>query len=224
MCGRYTLTVDKDQLSEHFGCPVIVPDYRPRYNAAPSQLMPVVWDERGQTNLTMMKWGLVPHWAKDPALGNKLINARAETLAEKPAFRDSFQRRRCIIPADGYYEWMKLGQIKQPMRIVLKSQEPFGMAGLWDRWTDAEGHVLSSFTVITTAAAGPVRHIHNRMPLILNRADEADWLHSELKSLTEATSFLAQLKPSEHLKAYPVDPMVNSPVHDRPELIMPVND
>ncbi len=221
MCGRYTLTVDKDQLSERFGCPVIVPDYRPRYNAAPSQLMPVVWNEQGQNNIKMMNWGLVPRWSKDPTLGSKLINARAETLAEKPSFRDSFQRRRCLIPADGYYEWMKLGKSKQPMRIVLKSRELFGMAGLWERWSNSEGYALYSFTIVTTAATGPVRHIHQRMPLILSRADEAAWLKT---SPLEAASLLAKIKPFDNLEAYPIDALVNSPVHDSSELIMPVNN
>ncbi|MDD2621253.1 MAG: SOS response-associated peptidase, partial [Syntrophomonadaceae bacterium] len=136
MCGRYTLTVDKETLSERFGCSFIVPDYRPRYNAAPTQSMPVVLQELGQRNIMMMRWGMIPRWAKDSQMGSKLINARIETVAEKPAFRDSFQKRRCIIPADGYYEWLRLGQTKQPMRIVLKSRELFGFAGLWDNWID----------------------------------------------------------------------------------------
>ncbi|MDD3268406.1 MAG: SOS response-associated peptidase [Syntrophomonadaceae bacterium] len=225
MCGRYTLTVNRDHLSERFGCPLIVPDYRPRYNAAPMQLMPVVFEEQGQRKMMMMKWGLVPRWAKDSTLGNKLINARVETVAEKPAFRESFQQRRCIIPSDGYFEWMQLGKAKQPMRIVLKSRELFGFAGIWDNWADAEGKTLFTFSIITTAAIGTVRHIHQRMPLILRREDEAVWLQAYLKtSLAEAASFLAKIQGFDALEAYPIDALVNSPAHDSPELIMPAKD
>lgn len=225
MCGRYTLTVDKETLSERFGCSYIVPDYRPRYNAAPMQSMPVVLQELGQRNIMMMKWGMIPRWAKDLRMGSKLINARMETVAEKPAFRDSFQKRRCIIPADGYYEWLKLGQTKQPMRIVLKSRELFGFAGLWDNWIDGEGNSLFTFSIITTAAIGSVRHIHQRMPLILSKEDEAVWLQEGLKiSPADAVSCLTRIRRLDNIEAYAVDALVNSPAYDSPELITPTKD
>ncbi|MDD3024721.1 MAG: SOS response-associated peptidase, partial [Syntrophomonadaceae bacterium] len=225
MCGRYTLTVDKETLSERFGCSFIVPDYRPRYNAAPTQSMPVVLQELGQRNIMMMRWGMIPRWAKDSQMGSKLINARIETVAEKPAFRDSFQKRRCIIPADGYYEWLRLGQTKQPMRIVLKSRELFGFAGLWDNWIDGEGKSLFTFSIITTAAIGSVRHIHHRMPLILTKEDEAVWLQEGLKiPPVEAVSCLTRIKSLDNINAYPVGSLVNSPAYDNPELIIPARD
>ena len=220
MCGRFTLTVDQDELSERFGCPIIVPDYRPRYNVAPSQIMPVVVDEQGRNGLTMMKWGLVPHWSKDALISNKLINARMETAAEKPAFRDSFQRRRCLIPADGYYEWMRLGKTRQPLRIVLKSRELFGFAGLWDIWNDEKGQALWTFTILTTEPVESIRSIHNRMPLIIRREDEEYWLR-ETKKMTpaEASTFLGRIKPVDDLEAYPVSSLVNSIANDDPKIL-----
>lgn len=223
MCGRYTLTVDKDELSERFGCPVVVPDYRPRYNAAPSQLMPVFVDDKGKTRLQMMKWGLVPYWAQDASIGSKLINARAETAAGKPAFRDAFRRRPCLVPADGYYEWMKTGKYKQPMRIVLKSRELFAFAGLWDSWTDEQGKTLFTYTILTTEPAESLCSIHNRMPLILKREDEPFWLNPVL-SVSDRIKFLSAIKPADAFEAYEVERLVNSPANDSPELILPLSN
>lgn len=217
MCGRYTLTVDKDELSERFECPLVASDYRPRYNAAPAQVMPVLVNDRGQKRWSMMRWGLVPHWAKDSSIGNKLINARLETADSKPAFRDSFLRRTCLVPADGYYEWMKSGSYKQPMRIVSKSRELFAFAGLWDSWTSEAGRTLLTFTILTTEPLDLLRNIHNRMPLILKREDESGWLQPHSASKQE---FLSNLTPYNELEAYPVERMVNSPANDCPELIV----
>jgi len=220
MCGRFTLTVDQDELSERYGCPIIVPDYRPRYNVAPSQIMPVVVEDKGQRHIEMMKWGLVPHWAKDGKMGNRLINARMETVAEKPAFRDSLQNRRCIVPADGYYEWMMEGQGKRPLRIVLETGGLFGFAGLWDKWINEEGQAVWTFSILTTAPVKSIGYIHNRMPFILRRKDEEYWLGERRKiTALEAPEFLGRLKPEEKLRAYPVSGLVNSPAHESPELI-----
>jgi len=220
MCGRFTLTVNQDELSEHFGCPIIVPDYRPRYNVAPSQVMPVLVGNHGEKHIEMMKWGLVPYWAKDGKIGNKLFNARMETVAEKPTFRDSLGRRRCIVPADGYYEWMKEGKSKQPLRIVLENGGLFGFAGLWDSWINEEGKTLLTFSILTTAPVESISYIHNRMPFILRRKDEEYWLRENRKmTVPEAAEFLSRLKPEESLRAYPVSGLVNSPAHESPELI-----
>ncbi len=216
MCGRFTLTVDADELSERFGLPAVVPDYRPRYNVAPSQMVPVILEEQGEKRLVLMKWGLVPRWAKDHAIGSRLINARRETASQKPAFRESWQKRRCIVPADGYYEWMKTGRGKQPVRVVLKSGGLFGLAGLWDSWHDEHGQVLETFTILTTEPAGCVRHIHNRMPFILRPADESVWLQASDESS------LKGMEPENNLMAYPVSRLVNSPANDSPHLIAPV--
>src|ERR1022692_1361585 len=136
MCGRFTLTTDVKILAERFGTspPAELNSVAPRYNIAPTQAVIVV-DDDGQRRMTTMRWGLIPSWAKDPAIGNRMINARAETLAEKPSFRAALKKRRCIIPADGFFEWQKLSTGKQPLHIVLKSREPFGFAGLWEHWT-----------------------------------------------------------------------------------------
>ena len=165
--------------------------------------------------------GLIPHWAKDPALGNRMINARAETLAEKPSFCEALKKRRCLIPADGFYEWQKVGKVKQPMRIVLKSRAPFGLAGLWDRWISPEKKEVLTCTIITTAANELIREIHDRMPVLLQQDDEARWLDP---GLTDPVQLLQLLKPypSELMEYYPVSRQVNSPRVDLPSNIEPL--
>ena len=221
LCGRFTLTVNMDELAEQFGCPVIVPDYRPRYNAAPTQFMPAVIKDAGQNRIVPLRWGLIPHWAKDDTLGRKLINARRETLAEKPAFRGSLLTRRCLIPADGYFEWLKGAGKKQPLRITVKSRRLFAFAGLWDEWQNSAGKTVQSFTIITAEPAPAVRHIHARMPLILQKQDESRWLNERFTP-AQAQSWLNTFSAEENLTAYPVSPLVNSPANDHPMLIEPV--
>jgi len=210
-----------DELAEQFGCPVIVPDYRPRYNAAPTQFMPAVIKDAGQNRIVPLRWGLIPHWAKDDTLGRKLINARRETLAEKPAFRGSLLTRRCLIPADGYFEWLKGAGKKQPLRITVKSRRLFAFAGLWDEWQNSAGKTVQSFTIITAEPAPAVRHIHARMPLILQKQDESRWLNERFTP-AQAQSWLNTFSAEENLTAYPVSPLVNSPANDHPMLIEPV--
>ncbi|MGI5920535.1 MAG: SOS response-associated peptidase [Syntrophomonadaceae bacterium] len=220
MCGRYTLTIDQDELSERFGCPVIIPDYRPRYNTAPGQQMPVVIKQKGENRMVMMRWGLIPHWCKDDSMGARLFNARMESVAEKPSFRDSLLTRRCIVPADGYYEWLKINNTKQPLRIVKKSRQTFAFAGLWDKWVDQRGNTRLTFTIITTEPVESIRHIHNRMPLILSREYEELWLEKICPgSRIEVKAFLSQFKPENELQAYPISNMVNSSANEHPELI-----
>lgn len=223
MCGRYTLTVERDELSERFGLLNVVPDYRPRYNAAPGQYLPVIAGGEEGPRLVMMKWGLVPFWAPNADLGDRMINARLETLAEKPAFRRSLYRRRCLVPADGYYEWIKLGRGKQPLRIIPARRGLFSMAGLWDEWQNPEGGSLYSFAIVTISPAAAVAYIHDRMPLILRRDQEKYWLKGFSGEKGEATAFLDRLEPFDALEAYEVSDRVNSPRNDEPCLLDPLN-
>jgi putative SOS response-associated peptidase YedK len=182
----------------------------------------IVVSDDGKRTIKQMRWGLIPSWAKDTTIGNRMINARAETLAEKPAFRNALKNRRCIIPADGFYEWQKLGKMKQPMRIVLKSGQPFGFAGLWERWQSPEGEEVLSCTIITTEANELLKAVHDRMPVILTRDAEAAWLNLNIQ---ETENLLPLLKkfPSDEMEFYPVSREVNSPQIDKPSDIERIN-
>jgi putative SOS response-associated peptidase YedK len=220
MCGRYTLTISADKLAEQFRAIFSSSlGYSPRYNAAPSQKLPVITNqEPGQINL--YRWGLIPHWAKDISIGNKMINARSETIIEKPSFKTPFKKQRCLVLADGYYEWKKSGSAKVPFRITLKDEKAFAIAGLWESWRDEKGEEIRSFTIITTAANPFLAEIHERMPVILPPESTAKWLDNKL-SQDEALSLL-QPYPEKNFQVYQVSPMVNSPVNDGPELIKAV--
>lgn len=211
-------------IQARYGFDILCPTPEPRYNIAPGQHAPVVVLEEGRKVLQAMQWGLVPSWAKDPAFGAKTINARAETVSEKPTFRKSFSRRRCLVLTDGFYEWRKeegSGR-KIPMRFVMKDGEPFAFAGLWDRWESPDGEGLDSFTIVTTAANTFIEAFHHRMPVILSPDDGELWLDPE----TDPEMLLRLLVPCdpERLKAYDVSTLVNSPKNDIPECIQPVDD
>ena len=223
MCGRFTLTTELREVAERFCVsPSATADFKPRFNIAPSQSVIVIGDD-GRRSLQSMQWGLIPHWAKDPALGNRRINARSETLVEKPSFCEALKKRRCLIPADGFYEWRKVGKAKQPVRIVLKSRAPFGLAGLWDRWISLEKKEILTCTIITTAANELIQEFHDRMPALLQRDDEARWLDP---AQTDPLQLLPLLKPypSELMEYYPVSRQVNSPRVDEPGNIEPLVD
>ena len=223
MCGRFTLTADLKKVADHFGAPMHGDEWAtcaPRYNIAPTQSVIVVGDD-GKRYLKQMRWGLIPSWAKDPSIGNRMINARAETLAEKPAFRAALKKRRCIIPADGFYEWQKLGKVKQPVRIVLKNREPFGFAGLWEHWKSPEGADVLSCTIVTTEANELLKAVHDRMPVILTRDAEAAWLEPKTQDPETLLPLLRQY-PSDEMEFYPVSREVNSPVVDKPSIIEPM--
>jgi putative SOS response-associated peptidase YedK len=222
MCGRYTLTVEMDELAERFGCPTVVPALTPRYNIAPTQTAPVIVAENGHNRLVLMRWGLIPFWAKDASIGSKMINARLESIMDKPAFKYALKQRRCLVPADGYYEWQKNAQGKAPLRIVLPQRELFSFAGLWEKWYTAAGHTVFSFTIITTTPAPSVAAIHHRMPVILPREQEDYWLRGLSAPTQEMESYLAALNPLQELTAYPVSTLVNSPACDDPRCIQPV--
>jgi len=221
MCGRYTQTTDLETLQGRFGFVASGVTLEPRYNIAPTQEAPVVVREDTRI-LKMMKWGLVPYWAKDESIGYKMINARAETLTQKPSFKKPFKERRCLVLADGFYEWRKTEKkgFKVPMRFVLKGREPFSFAGLWDVWQKPDGEKLLSFTIITTEANDLMRPIHDRMPVILPKEDEDLWLDPDLKDVNKLVPLLTPY-PSDTMDFYEVSTLVNSPENDIPECIEP---
>ena len=225
MCGRITLSTDKDDLQSRWGFidPSGVLDLiKPRYNIAPSQNSPTLVVKEDRRVLVMMRWGLVPFWAKEASIGYKIINAKSETLTEKPSFRKPFKEKHCLVLADGFYEWEKTDKKnKVPYRFILKNRQPFAFAGLWDVWKTPEGDTLLSFTIITTRANELMERIHDRMPVILNEKDEAKWLDPEFKD-TDKLSSLLQPYPSEQMVAYKVSTIVNSPKNDTPSCIEPV--
>jgi putative SOS response-associated peptidase YedK len=224
MCGRFTLTVDPGQLQEAFPWAAISDDFNPRYNIAPTQPIAVIPND-GQNRMDFFVWGLIPSWAKDPEIGNRLINARAETLAEKPAFRSAFKRRRCLILADGFYEWKSNSgnKIKTPMYIQLISKLPFAFAGLWEIWNSRDGSEIRSCTIITTQPNQMMAEIHNRMPVILPDQHYQRWLSPEEK-IAESLTDLLQPYPADQMIAYPVSRLVNSPNNDVPACILPASD
>jgi len=216
MCGRFSLTVNEAELNEFFETSGGDAPYVARYNCAPTQMLAVITNENPR-QLSYFKWGLIPGWAKDPSTGHKMINARAETLSEKPSYKTALRTRRCLVPADAFYEWRQNGD-KIPYRIFLKNSRLFAFAGLWDRWRAPDGSEISSFTIITTGANEFMQAIHNRMPVILNREDEKLWLGSN-----NAGELLELLKPYPgEMDAFPVSKLVNSPANDFPEVMVPV--
>ena len=212
MCGRYSLISPVESVVRLFGLDCR-PNLPPRYNIAPNQEVPVVRDRGGGRTLDYMRWGLVPPWAKDAAIGQRMINARAETVMEKPSFRNAFKLRRCLIPADGFYEWKKEGKSKVPQYIRLKSGEPFGFAGLWETWSAPSGERIQSCTIITTKPNGLIAEIHNRMPVILPRNVEAQWLDPDIEDPQKVLPLLSPY-PEDEIEAYAVSTVVNSPRND----------
>jgi putative SOS response-associated peptidase YedK len=222
MCGRFTLTVDPAQLQEAFPLYIVPQDISPRYNIAPTQPVAVV-PNTGENKFDFFVWGLIPSWAKDPEIGSRMINARAETLAEKPSFRTALRRRRCLIPASGFYEWKQStdSKAKTPMYIHLKSGKPFAFAGLWDLWNSPDGSQVYSCTIITGQPNSLVQTIHNRMPVILQPESYPHWLIVG-DQRPEDLAPLLKPYPAEEMEAYPVSKMVNSPQNDLPECILPI--
>lgn len=222
MCGRYTLTADANELAAHFGLDG-VPAWTPRFNIAPTQEVAVLRAIPGLgLHGDLVRWGLVPGWAKDLRIGNRLINARADTVAEKPAFRSAFHHRRCLIPADGFYEWRQVGpRRKQPYWIGFEGRTLFAFAGLWEHWQDREsGQTVESCTIITTEANSAVAPIHGRMPVILAHQDQAPWLDPDANP-TDLSALLAPVAATDMI-AYPVSRNVNNPRNDEAELLAPV--
>jgi putative SOS response-associated peptidase YedK len=223
MCGRFTLTVDPGDLQEAFPGLTIPVQFNPRFNIAPSQPVAVITNSPDY-KLDFYIWGLIPSWAKDPEIGNRLINARAETLSEKPSFRTAFRRRRCLIPADGFYEWHATAESKSktPMFIHLKTGKPFAFAGLWEIWPAPDGSEVRSCTIITTQPNQLMEKIHARMPVILPPLVYSSWLDPAEQNPEMISKFLVPY-PEEEMEAYPVSRLVNSPDNDVPECIKPAN-
>jgi len=220
MCGRFTLSVDPSELQQAFPFVALPGDapWTPRYNIAPTQPVAVITND-GRNTLEFFRWGLIPSWSKD--LTRSLINARAETLAEKPAFRSAFKRRRCLVPADGFYEWRKAGGTKTPMYIRLKSGEPFAFAGLWEAWQSAGAQTILSCAIVTTGPNTLMEKIHDRMPAILKPDVYEQWL-SPGEADTDALSKLLKPYPAASMTAHAVSRLVNKPENDSPQCLAPV--
>ena len=221
MCGRFTLHANLKEIQETFKVDEVVAEPTPSYNVAPTQQVYAVVQHDGKSVLEGMRWGLIPFWAKDASIGSKMINARAETLTEKSSFSRPLKNQRCLIVADGFYEWRKEGTAKIPTYIHLKSGKPFGFAGLYDTWKSPEGEVLTTCTIITTSPNEVTAPIHDRMPVIVPARSYATWLDPANQDIDKLTALLAPYKASE-MEAWPVARLVNSPANNTPELIKPV--
>jgi putative SOS response-associated peptidase YedK len=221
MCGRFTLTQSPEAIAQAFQLKT-VPVPQPRYNIAPTQPILAIRPaaDTGERELTYLHWGLIPSWSKDPSIGSRLINARAETLTEKPSFRTAFKRRRCLIVADGFYEWQRLERGKQPFYFCLENHQPFAFAGLWEHWDSAEGEIQSG-TLITTEADNTMRPVHDRMPVIVSPEDYDLWLAPQIQTVDRLQQILYRELPAEMIY-YPVRSQVNSPENDQPACVQPL--
>ena len=219
MCGRFAFYSPTEAAAALFGVEGSI-DVQPRYNIAPTQYVAAIRKgEDEQRELVMLRWGLVPFWAKDPSIGNRMINARAETVAEKPSYRNAYKHRRCLVLADGFYEWRRQGDTKTPYFISLASGEPFALAGLWENWTDKEsGESLQTSTLITTDANDFMAPLHHRMPVVLEAGSATDWLAGSQELLDD----VAAITPA--LQAWPVDRRVNNARNEGDDLIRPAGD
>ncbi len=222
MCGRFTLASDPAAVQAAFPGVEGAEQLAARYNVAPTQAVAVIRNN-GLYRIEMLQWGLIPSWAKDPAIGSRLINARAETLAEKPSFRTAFRRRRCLILADGFYEWRTdpTARRKTPIYIRLKSGQPFAFAGLWEEWRTPNGEALPTCTIVTTTPNELLETVHNRMPVILPHAAHDRWL-AQGEQDTAGLAELLRPFPAEEMEAVPVSTRVNDPRYDAAELLNPV--
>lgn len=226
MCGRSSLTVTEKELEKRFNASFYSEDLErynplPNFNMAPTQNLPVITDA-DPDHINLYRWGLIPFWAKDEKIGYRMINARMETVAEKPAFRQAFRQRRCLWPVDGYYEWIARGKEKIPYRVILKDKGVYSLAGLWETWKNEQGEKVFSFTILTQPATPSMEFLHHRMPVILPREMELDWLDPDL----DPEHFLHNLPPfgTDQLEVYRVSQEVNNVRNNRRELIAPVTE
>jgi putative SOS response-associated peptidase YedK len=225
MCGRFASKSTARDIEKEFKVGKLNKlIFGPRYNIAPAQMIAAVLETDGERTVGELRWGLIPSWAKDAAIGSKLINARAETLSEKPSFKNAFRARRCIIPASGFYEWAKKGaSAKQPFYFYLKEKDVFGFAGLWEEWLDKEsGELVETCTIITTEANEVLEPVHDRMPVILKAENYDEWLDEKLKDTARLQNLLAPY-PAEEMASHAVGKAVNSPGYDSAELIKQLN-
>ncbi|MGG3477500.1 SOS response-associated peptidase [Peribacillus frigoritolerans] len=222
MCGRFTLFTDIEEIKERFDIQgSFDEEYQFSYNIAPSQSVLSVINDGVRNRLGYLRWGLIPFWAKDEKAGYKMINARAETIAEKASFKNAYKKKRCLIIADSFYEWKKTPERKIPMRIKLKNHAPFGMAGLWESWKSPEGISIYSCSVITTVPNELMTSIHDRMPVILKPEDEKDWLNPSIKDPAYLQQYLKSFD-SEQMEAFEVSTDVNSTKNNTPNLIQQI--
>ena len=219
MCGRFSLSASGNTLIDFFDLDSIPSDYHERYNIAPKQPV-VVLADRTVRKLDWFRWGLIPSWAKDESIGYKMINARSETLEQKPSFRSAFRRRRCLIIADGFYEWQKVDDKKIPIYLHMKSGEPFAFAGLWEAWTNPDGEILRSCAIVTCEPNKLMAQYHHRMPVILRKENYDEWLDVENFDPDRLKSLLVPY-PDDEMEAFEVSKKVNNPMHDEPDLIKP---
>lgn len=221
MCGRFSLGATI-RVAQAFDVPNW-PEMPPRYNIAPGQdIAAVIWNrEAAHREVRSPRWGLVPFWAKEGGMGHRLINARAETVATKPAFRKPFRERRCLVPADGFYEWERQGRRKRPWHIRMRDGRPFAFAGLWDRWQPTEGAPVETVTIVTTEPNALVGRIHDRMPVILPSMEYGLWLDPAVQDI-ERLHALLRPYPEDEMLAYPVGTQVNNPAKDGPDLVAPL--
>jgi putative SOS response-associated peptidase YedK len=220
MCGRFVRKVKLRDALDLFKAASVEAEMEPSFNIAPRQPVAVIMEE-GKRKIVPMQWGLIPHWAKDEKIASKLINARAETIAEKPSFRNSFKKFRCLIIADGFYEWQGVGLKKKPFYICMKDGKPFGMAGLFDRWKNPEGKTVVTCTIVTTEANAVMKPIHHRMPVIVDPADYDTWLNPSVGDVKELGRLLKPCDPNL-LTAYEVGLAVNLPRNNSEECIRPM--
>lgn len=220
MCGRFGVTLTGEELSAKLVAPWRgEPLQGPRFNVAPTQHAPILLhDADGARRLEMLRWGLIPSWAKDPSIGNKMINARADGVAEKPAFRTAFRKRRCLVPVSGFYEWRREGKTKIPHWIRPPEETLVTLAGLWERWYPKDAEPVTTFTILTTEANEFISSLHDRMPVIVDEADRDAWLSAETHA--DAVAALLRPAPEDRLTAHPVSTRVNSPANDAPDLIV----
>jgi putative SOS response-associated peptidase YedK len=221
MCGRFALTASPEEIAQQLALSS-APPLAPRYNIAPSQPVLAVRENRDshQRELVFLHWGLIPSWAKDPSIGYKMINARSETAAEKPSFRNALKYRRCLVPISGFYEWQKVGKGKQPHYIHRADEQLLAVAGLWEHWQSADGSEIESCTLLTTTPNELMRPLHDRMPVILHPDDYDLWLDPQTVK-TEPLLPLLRPFPAEYMTAYPVSTLVNSPINESPNCILP---
>ncbi len=221
MCGRYTITFTIEEALEAFNAERVIEDFAPNFNAAPTQDLPVIIKVKGKVVLDLFRWGLIPHWAKDMEVSYKMINARAETVAEKPSYKGAFLNHRCLVPASGFFEWEKTETGKVPHYITLKDRKIFAFAGISSTWTSPEGETINSFSIVTTTANPLMLKLHDRMPVIIPRQDEKAWLDNEITDIERLKSLMVPYD-AEEMQEHAVSSKVNSPKNNAKELLEPL--
>lgn len=224
MCGRFALKKFHEELADLLEVEKL-PEIPARYNIAPGQPIFAVRESirTGNPELVLLHWGLIPSWAKDPAIGYKMINARSETAAEKPSFRSALKRRRCLVPADAFYEWSKQGKAKQPFAISMKDRRPFVMGGIWEHWIGPNGEEMESVSILTTSANEVLKPLHDRMPVIISKSARGVWLDCKDEKADSYRGLMVPY-PSDQMEAWPVSTLVNSPRNDSPECLEQVRE